>query len=81
MMRYEERKIIPLSSGSFISANCKCCLKTMKYTHEGDYCSLVSQTGICRHPLGSADILWDLRECSFQGEVDRARKNSYKVVF
>lgn len=31
--------------------------------------------------LGSADILWDLRECSFQGEVDRARKNSYKVVF
>lgn len=74
-MRYEERKIIPLSSEAFISANCKCCLKTIKY---------ISVRGIIVAlflKLGSADIHRDLRECSFQEKVDKARKNSYKAVF
>lgn len=73
MMSYQERKIIPLSFGSFVSANCKCCLKTIKYIHEGHYHSLFLK-------LGSADILRDPKECSFQGEVDNARKNSYEAV-
>lgn len=35
MMSYQERKIIPLSFGSFVSANCKCCLRPLNISMRG----------------------------------------------
>ena len=67
LVRDEERKITPLSSASFISANSRCCLMTIKNTRAGDCHAFFSQTGICRCPGG-------LGERSFQGERARLGK-------
>lgn len=65
MLRYEERRIISLSSGSFLSA----------VLHRPLSISMVGITIASFLKLGSADVLWGLRECSFWGELDKARKN------
>lgn len=75
MTRCEDRKIIPLSSESFISANSKCCLKTIKYI------SVRGAVIASFLRLGSADVHRDLRECSFQRKVGEARKNGSNAVF
>lgn len=61
LVRDEGIKIISLSSGSFVSANSRCCLKAIKYIHAGDYHSFFSQTGICRRPQGSGRMLFSGR--------------------
>lgn len=61
LIRDEERKIISLSSGSLVSANSRCCLKTIKYIHAGDYHSFNSETRICRRPQGSGRMLFSGR--------------------